>query len=151
MTRRTGFLLLTVGLATFCLCAALVGYRLISHRKALGPAIVVPPLSLPGEAPTPAPISTIIDLPGDPVLVRRSTSVAPRSLGVALPVSLAANSPKVESVAYFVNAPLVSTAGGFMGKSPEAAEGAEVADNKVLSEEAPVAIDISDAMSAGLD
>jgi murein DD-endopeptidase MepM/ murein hydrolase activator NlpD len=152
MTRRTGFLLLTVGLVTFCLCAALVGYRLTSHRKAPGPAIVLPqPAPAPGEAPSPGPISTIIDLPGDPVLVRRSTSVAPRSLGVALPVSLAANSPKVESVAYFVNAPLVSTAGGFMGKFPEAAEGAEVADNKVLSEEAPVAVDISDAMSAGLD
>jgi murein DD-endopeptidase MepM/ murein hydrolase activator NlpD len=152
MTRRTGFLLLGIGLLTFCLCAVLVGYRVISHRKASGPAVVFRQPGPPaGEAPAPGPISTIIDLPGDPVLVRRSTSVAPRSLGVALPASLAANAPRVESVAYFVNAPLVSTTGGFMGKFPEAAEGAEVADAKVLSEEAPVAVDISDAMSAGLD
>jgi len=152
MTRRTGFLLLGIGLLTFCLCAALVGYRVLSSRKAPAPAVVLPkPGPPPGEAPAPGPISTIIDLPGDPVLVRRSTSVAPRSLGVALPAVLAANAPRVESVAYYVNAPLVPTIGGFMGKFPEAAEGAEVADSKVLSEDSPVAIDISDAMSAGLD
>src|SRR5438270_6640267 len=107
MTQRTGFLLLGIGLLIFCLCAALVGYRVISHRKASGPAVVIPqPGPRPGEAPAPGPISTIIDLPGDPVLVRRSTSNAPRSLGVALPVSLAANAPRIESIAYYVNAPL---------------------------------------------
>src|SRR5689334_16214879 len=119
MTRRTGFLLLGIGLLTFCLCAALVGYRILSHRKGSGPVVVLPkPSPPPAEAPAPGPISTIIDLPGDPVLVRRSTSVAPRSLGVALPAILAANAPRVESVAYYVNAPLVSTTGGFMGKFP---------------------------------
>jgi murein DD-endopeptidase MepM/ murein hydrolase activator NlpD len=96
-------------------------------------------------------VSTIIDLPGDPVLVRRGASLAPRSLGVALPASLDANAPKVESVAFFINAPLVSTDGGFMAKFPEAAEGAEVADTAVLYEGAPVTIDVSDPSSAGFD
>ena len=57
------------------------------------------------------PISTIIDLPGDPVLVRRETIVAPKPLGVALPISLASNT-KVESVAFFVSGPLTPPEGG---------------------------------------
>src|ERR1700688_496736 len=104
MTRRTGFLLLTVGVIVFCCCAGLVGYRLLSRRQAPSPAIVTPQPDAPEGAATPAPgpISTIIDLPADPVLVRRGVSVAPRTLSVALPASVGANSPKIESVAFFV-------------------------------------------------
>ena len=119
MTRRGGLILLGIAIAVFCCCAALVAYRVISRRQN---APVPPPVVVTGEPETPevAPppaagrVSTIIDLPGDPVLVHRGATVAPRPLRVALPISLAANAPKVESAAFFVSGPLVSSDGGFM-------------------------------------
>src|SRR5579863_6641640 len=116
MTRRGGLTLLAIAVAVFFCCAGLVGYRLLSRRPAPAPPPVVVAEPPRPEAPPVAagPISTMIDLPGDPVLVHRGATVAPRSLSVALPATLAASAPKVESAAFFVAGPLVSSDGGFM-------------------------------------
>ena len=152
MTRRGGLTLLAIAVAVFFCCAGLVGYRLLFRRPTPAPASVVV-----AEPPTPeaapvaiGPISTMIDLPGDPVLVHRGATVAPRSLSVALPATLAASAPKVESAAFFVAGPLVSSDGGFMGKFPEAAEGADVADASLVNG-AQLTIDASAASDAGFD
>ncbi len=152
MTRRGGLTLLAIAVAVFFCCAGLVGYRLLFRRPTPAPAAVVV-----AEPPTPeaapvaiGPISTMIDLPGDPVLVHRGATVAPRSLSVALPATLAASAPKVESAAFFVAGPLVSSDGGFMGKFPEAAEGADVADASLVNG-AQLTIDASAASDAGFD
>ncbi len=60
--------------------------------------------------------STIIDLPGDPVLVRRATLRAPRPLTVAAPVRLAPHAPRPEVDAFYVSEPLTPASGGFLGK-----------------------------------
>jgi murein DD-endopeptidase MepM/ murein hydrolase activator NlpD len=152
MTRRGGLTLLAIAVAVFFCCAALVGYRLLSRRTAPVPA---PTVAVEPRAPEAAPvavgpISTMIDLPGDPVLVHRGATVAPRSLSVALPTTLAASAPKVESAAFFVSGPLVSSDGGFMGKFPVAAEGADVADASLVNG-AQLTIDASAASDAGFD
>ena len=154
MTRRSGLTLLGIAIAIFCVCAALVAYRVLSHRPpASSHAPVVASTEPAGPEATVSPeqgrISTIIDLPGDPVLVHRGATVAPHSLRVALPIALAANAPKVESSAFFLNSPLVSSDGGFMGKFPEAAEGAEVADVGLIS--GIQVADSNDAAAAGFD
>jgi murein DD-endopeptidase MepM/ murein hydrolase activator NlpD len=153
MTRRGGLTLLATAVAVFFCCAGLVGYRLLFHRPASAPApvVVAPEPQAPEAAPVAAgPTSTMIDLPGDPVLVHRGATVAPRSLGVALPATLGASAPKIESAAFFVSGPLVSSDGGFMGKFPEAAEGADVADASLING-AQLTIDASAASDAGFD
>jgi murein DD-endopeptidase MepM/ murein hydrolase activator NlpD len=150
MTRRRGFLLLALALVVFCACAGLVARRLLSRRPAPASVVVSAEPAAPEvvqTAPAAGPISTIIDLPGDPVLVHRGATVAPRTLHVALPIALAANAPKIESNAFFVNAPLAPSEGGFMGKFPEAAEGADVADPALATEGVAMAVDSGDAGS----
>jgi murein DD-endopeptidase MepM/ murein hydrolase activator NlpD len=153
MTRRNMVLLLTIGVAIVCLCGGLVAHRFIWRHPAPAPAVVSTQLEASeGEAPpTTGPISTIIDLPGDPVLVRRGVTVAPRSVRVVLPITLAANAPKVESTAFFVNTQLASSNGGFMGKFLEAAPGADVADPEVANAGTQLVVDASDAAAAGFD
>ena len=70
-------------------------------------------------------LSTIIDLPGDPVLVRRGTVLTPKELRLAVPMKLDTNAPKLETPAYYFSATLVSTDGGYMGKFPEAGQEAD--------------------------
>jgi murein DD-endopeptidase MepM/ murein hydrolase activator NlpD len=153
MTRRNMFLLLAIGAAIICLCAGLVGYRFIWRRPAPNPVVVSTQPEAPeaGAPPATGPISTIIDLPGDPVLVRRGVTVAPRSLRVTLPIALAANAPKVESAAFFVSAQLVSSDGGFMGKFLEAAPGADVADPALGNVGTQLVVDAGEAAAAGFD
>jgi murein DD-endopeptidase MepM/ murein hydrolase activator NlpD len=155
MTRRGGLTLLGIAVAVFCICAGLVAYRLFP-RGVVAPA--PPPVVATSEPETAEPppavaphVSTIIDSPGDPVLIHRGVTVAPRALRVALPISLAANAPKVESAAFFVSGPLVSSNGGFMGKFPEAVEGADIADAQMVNENVQVIAGASDAMDAGFD
>ena len=84
--------------------------------------------------------------------MHRRGNVAPKSLNVALPTTLAANSPKVEGAAFFVSAPLVTADGGYMGKFPEAAEGADLAQAGLVNGEAPGSpIDASADAAAGFD
>jgi murein DD-endopeptidase MepM/ murein hydrolase activator NlpD len=152
MTRQGGRALLIAAIGVAFLCAALVSFRLFLRRAptpAPAPVVVQSPVVIP-QAPQ-APISTIIDLPGDPVLVRRGATVAPRAIHVDLPVSLAPNAPKFNGDAYFVASPLVSTDGGFMGRFPQ---GGDVADEAALTlaDMAAQASDLSDAeLAAGSD
>jgi murein DD-endopeptidase MepM/ murein hydrolase activator NlpD len=153
MTRRTGFTLLGIAVVIFLCCAGLIGYRLVSRHAAPSPPTAVAPETEapPAEPVAHGPTSTIIDLPGDPVLVRRGATTAPKPVDAALPIVLAANAPKVQSAAFFVGSPLVSINGGFMGKFPEVAEGAEVADAGLLNESLQISVDSSAALDAGSD
>ena len=135
MTRRGGFLALLGSLAVFAACAALVAWRLVGeHATPAAPPPISPPRVPPvlaaqeaaaAKAAGPVKISTIIDLPGDPVLVARGVATAPRELTVDLPSRLGPAAAKVESPAYFVGATLLSTDGGYMGKFPEGGEEAD--------------------------
>jgi murein DD-endopeptidase MepM/ murein hydrolase activator NlpD len=153
MTRRNAYLLLAFGIVVFCICAGLVAHRFIARGSMPAPTVVpAPPETQKAEVSSaPSRLSTIIDLPGDPVLVRRGAVIAPRSLRLALPATLAANAPKVESTAFFVKAPLAPSDGGFMGKFLEASPGADVADPGLADAGAAVVIDASDAANAGFD
>jgi murein DD-endopeptidase MepM/ murein hydrolase activator NlpD len=124
MTRRTGFLFLGASLVVALCCAALIILKLGGLRKST-PTPAVAPTSVE-PAPPAAPISTIIDLPGDPVLVRRGTRTVPRTLHVTLPIALTPNAAKFDGTAYFVTTSLVSTDGGFMGKFLDAAGAAPI-------------------------
>lgn len=155
MTRRGGILALAASLAIFCLCASLVGWRLLAHRPAIGPAptqVAPEPATAGPKAPPPARLSTIIDLPGDPVLVRRGAVLAPKELRLAVPMKLDANAPKPEAPAYYVSATLVSTDGGYMGKFPEAGQEADALAAQLAMNSAQIA-GASDAaqLDAGFD
>jgi murein DD-endopeptidase MepM/ murein hydrolase activator NlpD len=127
MTRRGGMFALAASLAVFCLCAGLIGWRALSHRSAPAPAPakVAEEPAAPAARPPAARPSTIIDLPGDPVLVRRGAVSAPKEIRLAAPSKLATNAPKLDMPAYYVSALLVSTVGGYMGKFPEAGQEAD--------------------------
>ena len=155
MTRRGGILALAASLAIFCLCAGLVGWRLRAHRPATGPApmqVVPEPAAAGPKASPSARLSTIIDLPGDPVLARRGAVVAPKELRLAAPMKLDANGPKLEASAYYVSATLVSTVGGYMGKFPEAGQEADALAAQLAINSAQIA-GATDAaqMEAGFD
>ena len=93
MTRRTGFLLLGAALIVAACCAALVLRHIGARRTSAEPPPVVVEAAPPAVSQPTGPISTIIDLPGDPIIVHRGLSVTPRSIHVDLPVALAANAP----------------------------------------------------------
>lgn len=128
MTRPGGIFALAASLVVLGLCATLVVWRLARHQPASSPApagVVVEPARPAVKPSAPAKISTIIDLPGDPVLVRRGVAVAPKALRIAVPTRLAANAPKLDADAFYVAGPVVSTDGGYMGKFPEAGQEAD--------------------------
>jgi len=154
MTRRGGFIVLGVSLAIFALCAGLVAWRLLPRKSA--PPAVSPSGVVSGEAPEvkvvlPGKLSTIIDLPGDPVLIRRGATQAPRMERVALPIKLAANAPKIESQAFFISTTLVSTDGGFMGKFPEAGQEADAIAAQIAMADAQNAAAGGAELDAGSD
>ena len=125
MTRSTGFVLLGAAILFFVACAALIVWRLAPTRPAKVVAPAIPPVET--AAPEAKPItkaSPIIDLPGDPVLVHRGATLAPRALQLIAPGVLTATAPKAEVAAFFVSTPLIST-DGFMGKFPEAGQEAD--------------------------
>jgi len=152
MTRRGGILALAASLAISCVCAGLVGWRLLAHRPTVGPSPTPPTREPASKAPPAARLSTIIDLPGDPVLARRGAVSAPKELRVAAPFKLDANAPKLEIPAYYVGATLVSTDGGYMGKFPEAGQEADALAAQLAMNSAQVA-GASDAaqIEAGFD
>jgi murein DD-endopeptidase MepM/ murein hydrolase activator NlpD len=129
MTRRAGYATLAISMAIFGLCIGLIAWKLVLERARPGGGAAVethgaPPPPLKVEAFEPS-ISTIIDLPGDPVTIRRGEMNAPREVRVTLPVKLATVAQKVETVGYYVSSTLVSTDGGYMGKFPEAGQEAD--------------------------
>lgn len=83
-----------------------------------GVAVAPPPT--PAPAPKATTVSTMIDLPGDPVQISRGAAAAPRALQVDLPAKVGASAPKTSFPAFYIALPLVSNDGGYMGKFPEA-------------------------------
>jgi murein DD-endopeptidase MepM/ murein hydrolase activator NlpD len=112
MSRR---LVLAAGaLALAGLIVGAVVWRLSPPRARPPPA---PPIPVsPAPQGPPAHISTIIDLPGDPALVRRAALKAPQPITLAVPARLTADAPKSESEAFFVSEPLTPAGGGDLGK-----------------------------------
>src|SRR3984957_16712485 len=131
MTQRSGRLLLLAAFIVAACCAALVSVRLFLRQgrapSSVPSVVVETPTPTPAPATPAAPTSTIIDLPGDPVFVRRGATVAPHSIRVNLPIALTANAPKFDGAAFFVSTAMVSTDGGFMGKFLESGENADQA------------------------
>ena len=84
-------------------------------------------------------LSTIIDLPGDPVLVRRGPVVAPKDALISVPAKLGQEAPKTPAKALFVYSTLVSTTGGYMGKFQEAGQEAEALAAQLAVNSAQVA------------
>jgi len=124
MSRRGGVATLAVSIVIACVCAGAIAWQLMLPRhQPLAPPAVTPN---PTAAPEPAVrLSTIIDLPGDPVLVRRGAVPAPRGALISVPTRLGQEAPKVPAKAFFVNSTLLSTTGGYMGKFQEAGQEAE--------------------------
>jgi murein DD-endopeptidase MepM/ murein hydrolase activator NlpD len=127
MTRRGGAIVLASSLAVFCICAGLVAWRFTSRHPPSPSPVGAPgqPIAVPAKPQPTGKLSTIIDLPGDPVLVRRGAVSAPKELRIAVPVKLAADAPRSEADAYFISSTLISTSGGYMGKFPEAGQEAD--------------------------
>ncbi len=154
MTRRGGHVALALSLTIVVVCAGLISWRLLSLRKEqAGPQPVVeteatlPPPKVRLSSPI---VSTIIDLPGDPVIVQRGTLTPPRELRVALPAKVDAKPSKVESEAFFISSPLVSTDGGYMGKFPESGQDADALADLLKTNAAEMAGDPS-AVGAEMD
>ena len=161
MTRRGGVLALFASLAVFAICASLVAWRVAGERpKAIAP----PPISAPRPPPAMVAeeaaaakavgmgkLSTIIDLPGDPVLVARAVAAAPRELNLVAPARLAPAAPKPEIPAYFVGATLLSTDGGYMGKFPEGGQEADALAAELAFNAAQMADNGAAQTAAGLD
>ena len=126
MTRRSGYAALAISIMIAGLCAGLIAWRL----KVVGPG---PPRLQAETAPEAAAkpkaatkVSTIIDLPGDPVLVRRGqVTTPPKDVLIAVPAKLGQDAPKIVAKAFFVNSTLVSTTGGYMGKYQESGQEAD--------------------------
>ena len=89
MTRRGGAVVLTASTVIFCLCAGLIVWRLTARRtnEQAPPAAIAAnkPAESPANARLTSKISTIIDLPGDPVLVRRGICLAAQGIAHRCP------------------------------------------------------------------
>ena len=124
MSRRGGIIGLAASIVIACVCAVLIAWRLTPTHEPAAPA---PALPIPVVAAPEPPIrlSTIIDLPGDPVLVRRGAVLAPKDALISVPARLSQPAPQTPAKALFVSSTLVSTTGGYMGKFQEAGQEAE--------------------------
>src|SRR5947209_10437734 len=113
MRRRLVLLLAAVALALAGAGAAIFVWRM--PRPKPTPKIVAPIEVKPAPQAAPAPhVSTIIDAPGDPALVRRTALKAPREISFAAPVKL--GGPSEETSAFYIEEPLTPASGGFLGK-----------------------------------
>jgi murein DD-endopeptidase MepM/ murein hydrolase activator NlpD len=116
MMRHLGLVLAT--LALLAMAAAVIAVWRLSAMRAKPQVVARPPIEV-APAPQPAPaarLSTIIDLPGDPALVRRASQKAPRPLTLAVPAQLDAGAPRSEEEVFYVNEPLTPAGGGYLGK-----------------------------------
>src|SRR5579862_7400013 len=150
MRGRWGYLFLAGSLVIAACLGALVVWRL-GVGKAPTPRLATPltvttPMETATSTQKPAVISTMIDLPGDPVQVSRGTAGAPRALEVSLPSKIGASAPKIDMQAYFVAVPLVANDGGYMGKFPE---GGGEADS--LAEQIALNTALMDQAASGAD
>jgi murein DD-endopeptidase MepM/ murein hydrolase activator NlpD len=139
MTRRGGVVGLTASILIACVCAALIAWRLTPPRPH-APAPPAPIAPSPVAAPEPpVRLSTIIDLPGDPVLVRRGAVLAPKDALISVPARLGQQAPQTPAKAFFVNSTLVSSTGGYMGKFQEAGQEAEALAAQLAMNSAQIA------------
>src|ERR1700749_495428 len=125
MSRRGGLVGLVASIAVACVCAALIAWRLTPPRHEPAPPAPVAPIPVVEGPEHGIRLSTIIDLPGDPVLVRRGAVLAPKDALISVPVKLGQDAAKMPAKAFFVNSTLLSTTGGYMGKFQEAGQEAE--------------------------
>jgi murein DD-endopeptidase MepM/ murein hydrolase activator NlpD len=138
MSRRGGVVGLAASVVIACVCGGLIAWRLAPPRPQAPPAPIAQ--SPVAAAPEPAiRLSTIIDLPGDPVLVRRGAVVAPKDALISVPARLGQEGAKTPAKAFFVNSTLVSTTGGYMGKFQEAGQEAEALAAQLAVNSAQVA------------
>ncbi len=139
MSRRGGAAGLAASVLVTCVCVGLIAWRLIAER----PRPPEPPAVVPAPAVAtpelPIRLSTIIDLPGDPVLVQRGAVLAPKDALISVPAKLGQEASKTPAKAFFVNSTLVSTTGGYMGKFPEAGQEAEALAAQVAMNSAQMA------------
>ena len=106
MSRRVGVVGLAASVLIACVCAGLVAWRL-SPPRPRAPAPVAPVSPGPVAAPEPpVRLSTIIDLPGDPVLVRRGAVLAPKDALISVPANFGQQAPQTPAKALFVNSTL---------------------------------------------
>ena len=155
MTRRGGTLALAASLAVFCLCASLVGWRLMAHRPATGPEptkVASAPASARGQG-----AARRQTLDHHRPSRRSGAGAARRGLGAARAAPRRAEQARRERAetrgpAYYVSAALVSTDGGYMGKFPEAGQEADALAERLAMNSAQMA-GAGDAaqMDAGAD
>ena len=113
MSRRLA--IAAVALALVALAIGAMVWRL--WPPGAKPPTPQPPIPVsPAPQPSPAHISTIIDLPGDPALIRRAVLKAPQPISLAVPARLTADAPKSVSDAFYVSEPLTPAGGGYLGK-----------------------------------
>jgi Peptidase family M23 len=137
MSRRGGGVALAAAILIACVCAGLVAWRLTPPRPQPTPP---PPAPIPVAAPeVPVRLSTIIDLPGDPVLVRRGAVLAPKDALISVPARLGQPAPQTPAKALFVNSTLVSSTGGYMGKFQEAGQAADALAAQLAMNSAQIA------------
>jgi murein DD-endopeptidase MepM/ murein hydrolase activator NlpD len=139
MSRRGGVVGLAASILIACACAGLIAWRLAPPRHH-APAPLAPVAPSPVAGPEPrVRLSTIIDLPGDPVLVRRGAVLAPKDALISVPAKLGQQAPQTLAKAFFVNSTLVSSTGGYMGKFQEAGQEAEALAAQLAMNSAQIA------------
>ena len=139
MSRRGGGVGLIASILIACACAGLIAWRLTPPRPR-APAAPAPAVPSPVAGPEPpVRLSTIIDLPGDPVLVRRGAVLAPKDALISVPARLGQQAPQTPAKAFFVNSTLVSSTGGYMGKFQEAGQEADALAAQLAMNSAQIA------------
>ena len=145
MKRGLGFLLAVVSVVAALGVAAFGWQRWRHAAPALPPKVVQFPVSPAPTATATAPhVSTIIDAPGDPALVRRAALKAPRQMSLAAPAKLTSAAPKEETEAYYVEEPLTPASGGYLGKFTANGLAADALDAQLAPEGSPDAGDDDD-------
>jgi murein DD-endopeptidase MepM/ murein hydrolase activator NlpD len=108
-------LLALAALALVGAIAALIGWRTLATRPPPPETTAIPVAPAPQPSSIGRP-STIIDLPGDPALIRRAALKAPRSLTLSVPAALGPDAQRAETEAFYVREPLTPASGGYLGK-----------------------------------
>jgi murein DD-endopeptidase MepM/ murein hydrolase activator NlpD len=138
MSRRGGVVGLAAAILIACVCAGLVAWRLTPRKPQPTPPVPVP-VAAPEAPEGPVRLSTIIDLPGDPVLVRRGAVLTPKDALISVPARLGQSAPQTPAKAFFVNSTLVSSTGGYMGKFQEAGQEADALAAQLAMNSAQIA------------
>jgi hypothetical protein len=126
MSGRGGLAGLAVAILIAGVCAGLIAWRLTPARfRPPAPPVPAPTSPVVIAPELPIRLSTIIDLPGDPVLVQRGAVLAPKDALISVPAKLGQPAPQTPAKALFVNSTLISTTGGYMGKFQEAGQEAD--------------------------